>query len=139
MKTLGTLTKVVALAALVVSSGAMAQYGPDHRDDRRDDRDHRDPGPDMRRGPGPDMRRGPGPGPVMERGRGPEFHGDYHRRWSRGDRLPPEYRNRQYVIEDYRPYNLSPPPRGYQWISVNSDFVLAAIATGVVASVVLGR
>jgi Ni/Co efflux regulator RcnB len=123
MKTLGTLTKVVALAALVVSSGAMAQYGPDHRDDRRDDRDHR----------------GPGPGPVMERGRGPEFHGDYHRRWSRGDRLPPEYRNRQYVIEDYRPYNLSPPPRGYQWISVNSDFVLAAIATGVVASVVLGR
>jgi Ni/Co efflux regulator RcnB len=128
MKTVGTLTKVLALTALVASSAAMAQYGPDHHDDHGGYQNH-----------GPDMHHGPGPGPVMEHGRGPEYHGDYHRRWARGDRLPPEYRNRQYVIEDYRPYHLSPPPRGYQWVSVNSDFVLAAIATGVVASVVLGR
>jgi Ni/Co efflux regulator RcnB len=129
MKTLSILTKALALTALVASSAAMAQYGPDHRDDHRDDHGYRDHRPDMRRGPGP----------VLERGRGPEFRGDYHRRWARGDRLPPEFRNRQYVIDDYRPYNLAPPPRGYQWISVNSDFVLAAIATGVVASVVVGR
>ncbi|WP_016833188.1 RcnB family protein, partial [Herbaspirillum lusitanum] len=63
---------------------------PDRRDDRHDNRrdDHR----------GPDRR--------DERGAGPNhaFH--------RGDRLPPEYRNRQYVVNNWREHRLSAPPRG---------------------------
>lgn len=44
----------------------------------------------------------------------PGFRAD-GRRWSRGDRLPPDYRQDQYFIQDWRRYNLAPPPRGYRW------------------------
>ena len=56
--------------------------------------------------------------------------------WKRGDRLPPAYRGRGYVV-DYRHYGLRAPPRGYQYVRVNNDVVLTAIATGVVSSVIL--
>ncbi|RXN93468.1 hypothetical protein C7R54_03165 [Achromobacter aloeverae] len=72
-------------------------------------------------------------------GYGPNAHGPGGPRWAKGDRLPPEYRNRQYVIDNWRGYNLAPPPRGYQWMGIGPDFVLTAIGTGVVLQVVLGR
>lgn len=63
-----------------------------------------------------------------------------HQDWQRGDRLPPQYRERNYVVDDWRGHGLSAPPRGYQWIGVNGDYVLAAVATGVIASIfVFGR
>jgi Ni/Co efflux regulator RcnB len=39
---------------------------------------------------------------------------------------------------DYRYYRLPPPPRGYQYSRVDNDVVLTAIATGVIASVLIG-
>lgn len=36
-------------------------------------------------------------------------------RWSRGDRLPPQYRQDQFKVRDWRRHNLPPPPRGYSW------------------------
>ncbi|MDF3883147.1 RcnB family protein [Cupriavidus basilensis] len=59
--------------------------------------------------------------------------------WHRGERVSPEYRQRQYVIDDWRGYRLSPPPRGYQWVGVGGDYFLIAIPTGVVFQVVIGR
>ncbi len=59
------------------------------------------------------------------------------RRWNSGDRLPYAYRSRQYYV-DYRAYNLYAPPSGYRWVRVDNDVVLAAVATGVIASVVAG-
>ncbi len=61
------------------------------------------------------------------------------RAWQRGDRLPPEYRGRQYVVDDWRGHRLSAPPRGYHWVQHGNDYVLAAIATGVIASVLLNH
>ena len=57
------------------------------------------------------------------------------RQWHRGDKLPASYRGKTYVV-DYRHYGLGAPPRGYQYVRVNNDVVLTAIATGVVASVI---
>lgn len=74
------------------------------------------------------------------RGHGPDYaHGDGPHDWRRGDRLPDDYRDRQYVVEDYRGYGLHQPPRGYHWVGVNGDYVLAAIATGVIAQIVLSN
>jgi Ni/Co efflux regulator RcnB len=88
----------------------------DHRDDRvverRDDRRY-------------DRHDGPGAGPD---------HAFY-----RGGRLPPEYHNRQYVVDDWRAHRLSAPPRGYHWVQAGGDYVLVAIATGVIASILLSR
>jgi Ni/Co efflux regulator RcnB len=62
---------------------------------------------------------------------GPIPHSD----WRKGDRLPASYRDRNYVVDDWRSHGLSAPPRGYHWVGVNGDYVLAAVATGVIASI----
>ena len=40
---------------------------------------------------------------------------------------------------DYRSHHLSRPPRGYEWRQVNGNYVLAAVATGVIASLILSN
>ena len=55
----------------------------------------------------------------------------------RGDRLPWEYRQRTYVVEDWRGHRLSAPPRGYHWVQAGGDYVLVAIATGVILQLLL--
>ena len=62
--------------------------------------------------------------------RGPEFR--------RGGYIPPEYRMRAYEV-DYRQHHLSAPPRGQRWVQVGADYVLIAIATGVIANIILSR
>jgi Ni/Co efflux regulator RcnB len=58
-----------------------------------------------------------------------------HQDWHKGERVPAEYRDRNYEVDDWREHGLSAPPRGYHWVGVNGDYVLAAVATGVIASV----
>ena len=57
----------------------------------------------------------------------------------RGDRLPSYYRTRQYVVEDWRGHGLRLPPRGYHWVQTGGDYVLVAIATGVILELLLNR
>jgi Ni/Co efflux regulator RcnB len=57
----------------------------------------------------------------------------------RGDRLPPEYRHRNYVVNDWRSHRLSAPPHGYHWVQSGNDYILIAIATGVIAQLILGQ
>jgi Ni/Co efflux regulator RcnB len=94
--------------------------GANTRQDARQDV-RRDVRPDVRR----DVRHDEGPGA------GPD-HSFY-----RGGRLPDEYRGRQYVVDDWRGHHLSAPPRGYHWVQAGGDYVLAAVATGVIASILL--
>ncbi|MGI4860678.1 MAG: RcnB family protein [Janthinobacterium lividum] len=61
-----------------------------------------------------------------------------HESWHRGDRLPPPYRGPNYVIDDWRGYGLDAPPRGYHWLGINGEYVLAAVATGAIATILLG-
>lgn len=62
-------------------------------------------------------------------------HGYYMHHWHRGERLPVEYRAPAYVVPDVAVYHLRPPPRGYYWVRVDNNAVLAAVATGVVVDV----
>ncbi|HEY0263761.1 MAG TPA: RcnB family protein [Granulicella sp.] len=75
-----------------------------------------------------DHRGGPGgPGPRGGYVRHNEWKRGYHMNrndWGRGQRI------------DYRRYRLSRPPRGYEWREVDGNYVMAAVATGVIASVV---
>ena len=141
------LTAAVAAALGVGSMAAFAQPGPppghgryderhngrhddrsvhrryDDRNDRRApryDNRHDNRRPDYYRNDGHDMR-----------GAGPDH------RWMRGTRVPPQYRTPHYVVNDWRVHQLTPPPRGYQWIQNGADYVLVAIATGVIASIIL--
>jgi Ni/Co efflux regulator RcnB len=64
-------------------------------------------------------------------GAGPEHS------WHRGDRLPSQYRSHQYVVDDWRGHHLRRPPRGYHWVQSGGDYVLTAIATGVIADLII--
>lgn len=44
--------------------------------------------------------------------------------WGRGERI------------DYRSHRLPPPRRGYEWREVDGNYVMAAAATGLIASVI---
>ncbi len=62
----------------------------------------------------------------------------YHQpRFYRGAVLPYEYR--RYVVRDYYHYGWAPPPPGYAYYrSDTGEILLAAIATGVILSVIAG-
>ena len=62
------------------------------------------------------------------------WHGRGHHHWERGHR----YTGRVVVVHDYERVRLRPPPRGYHWVrDDNDDYVLVAIATGIILDYVL--
>ncbi|OXH82507.1 hypothetical protein CA831_36590, partial [Burkholderia multivorans] len=65
----------------------------------------------------------------------PRWADEPRRDWHKGDRLPPEFRDRQYVVDDWRGYHLSPPPRGYHWVGIGGDYLLVQIGSGLVLRV----
>ena len=103
-------------------------YGHD-KGDRGDDRgERRNDRGDERREERHDNGRHNG-----ERGAGPE-HSYY-----RGERLPVYYRSNQYVVNDWREHRLSAPPRGYHWVQTGGDYVLVAIATGIILNMIINN
>lgn len=57
----------------------------------------------------------------------------------RGHHLSKEYRHDRYVVRDWRTRHLSAPPRGHHWVRAGNDYVLAAIATGLIAQVLFSN
>ncbi len=51
-------------------------------------------------------------------------HRMQHADWDRGQRV------------DWRHHHLRRPPRGYEWREVDGNYVLAAAATGLIASII---
>jgi Ni/Co efflux regulator RcnB len=109
---------ILTTAALALTSTLASAQG--YRDrDGRDGRDDRRGGYDNNRWDRNDNRGG--------------------QRWERGQRLPSQYRGRDRYVSDWGRYRLSAPPRGYGYYRQdNGDFVLTALATGLIASLVNG-
>jgi Ni/Co efflux regulator RcnB len=58
-----------------------------------------------------------------------------HEEWKKGEKIRDEdWKRGEHV--DYHERHLRAPPRGYEWRMVDGNYVLAAVATGVIASVV---
>ena len=150
-----TRTLLTAAAACVLGVSMAHAQSRDHRGDQRHDqrqdqrqdqrnahRPHAQPPQQAYRPGGPDYRPGqarppvyrPGPpGYQGQRGAGPNHN------WYRGARMPAAYRTHHYVVNDWRGHRLSAPPRGYSWVQNGGDYLLVAIATGVIAQIVLSR
>ncbi|MFZ0267359.1 RcnB family protein [Caulobacter sp.] len=113
------------LAGTALSGTAMAagQRHDDHRyDSRYDQRDRRDYGHDRR---------------DYSHDRRDARH--EYRHWQRGQRLDARYRDNRYYVSDYRRHGLRAPPRGYRWQRVDDSYILAAVATGLIASVIIAN
>jgi len=103
------------------------------------------PGPGYNHPPGPPPGAGyhPPPPPVMgynhPPGPPPGYNhppepppGGWHQ-WHQGD----HYSGNRVVVNNYSYYRLRPPPPGYQWVQDGSQFVLVAVASGIIADVIL--
>jgi Ni/Co efflux regulator RcnB len=145
---------VLAIAA-AVSAPAMARDHDGHRDrddrygrydDPRHDRDDRNDRYDRRYDDRRDRRYRHhrdrvvyvNPPPRVIYRPGPPAHA--YPRWSRGVRYDRRGYAPTYVVHDYRDYRdygLYAPPRGYHWRRDDrGDFILVAVATGLIASVI---
>ncbi len=129
-------TVAAAIMAMIMSTGGSAfAQGKSDRDDHKGNRDDRGHQNQSQRNGHQDWRDNPGHAKQAqrrdERGAGPNH--SYHR----GDRLPAEYRHRQYVVNDWRSHRLSAPPRGYHWVQTGGDYVLVAIASGIILQLFL--
>jgi len=118
------------VAALAAGGPAFAQgYGHGRDEQNR----HEDRGHDFQPDRHQDDRYRANDREHDSRGAGPYHH------LHRGEHLPSEYRNRQYVVDNWRHHHLQAPPRGYHWVQTGADYVLVAIASGVIAQIVLGQ
>jgi Ni/Co efflux regulator RcnB len=59
-----------------------------------------------------------------------------HTEWKKGYHMKSEDWGRAEPI-DYRTYHLNAPPRGYEWREVDGNYVMAAVATGIIASTII--
>jgi Ni/Co efflux regulator RcnB len=55
--------------------------------------------------------------------------------WRRGGYVPVAYRT--YYVQDPYYYGLHAPPRGHRWVYADGNFVLMALATGLIANVIV--
>ena len=143
MSVKGLISVVMALS--LAAGGSVFAQGREGRGDRGRDNDARRGDQDRRGNEGREPQRrfgqhdnrgfGRAHNEERSRGRGVGPNHEYYR----GDRLPIEYRHRHYVVDDWRGHHLSAPPRGYHWVQAGSDYVLVAIATGIILQIVLGR
>ncbi|RYY80131.1 MAG: hypothetical protein EOO69_03235 [Moraxellaceae bacterium] len=58
--------------------------------------------------------------------RAAQRHAAYHQ-WRRGEYLPVAYHSPRYVVNNWRAYRLSAPPRGHEWLRVNGRFVQVSV------------
>jgi Ni/Co efflux regulator RcnB len=130
MKSKAILCTVMAVTLLTGQMAVAQNRGNDQgqrNSDRRDDGRQQNQNRNNGRGNGRnnDQR--------WERGAGPD-HSYY-----RGGRMPPQYRSQRYVVDDWRGHQLSAPPRGYHWVQSGGDYILVAIATGVILNLLLNN
>jgi Ni/Co efflux regulator RcnB len=129
------------VAALVAAALTLAMVGPAFAQRDGDRQDQR--GSEQQRGRGDPHRYGQRGNPHQNGQRGDPHQGERgagpDHRFYRGDRLPQEYRSRSYVVDDWRGHHLSAPPRGYHWVQTGGDYVLVAIATGVILQLLLNN
>lgn len=61
-----------------------------------------------------------------------------HRDWRRGVVVEPAYRGDRYWVTDWNARHLYAPPRDHRWLYVNGDYILVAIASGVIVNILSG-
>lgn len=155
-------TMLATAAALTLGlTATLAQAEPDHRRGQGHSQagghkghgnarpDHGRPGarPDHGR-PGdvrpghpnrPNVHRPPGYGGPQHAHGGRYYGAGPQHNWVRGSRLPPQYRSRHYVVNDWHGHRLSRPQHGYHWVQYGGDYLLVAIASGVIAQLILSH
>jgi Ni/Co efflux regulator RcnB len=59
--------------------------------------------------------------------------------WARGQYFRPAFGRPHVVVNDWRFNHLRRPPLGYHWVRYDNNFLLVALATGLIADVALAN
>ena len=84
-------------------------------------------------------------GPAFARAQDDHHDADHHdayvrhEEWKRGYHMRQEDWGRAQHVDDWKAHHLRTPPRGYEWRSVDGNYVLADIHTGAINTVVAIR
>lgn len=107
--------KAIALSTLALMLAGSPIFAQDHHDDaKHDDAKHSSHHDKQNQDP---------------------HHFVRHDDWKQGTRMKSDDWSRA-VHVDYVHYRLAPPRPGYEWREVDGNFVMAAVATGIIAAVV---
>ncbi len=122
-------TMMVGALALSIAAGSVAiaqpyGNGPSHGQDNHS-QDNR----------GPDNHGHDDHGQAAAHQNWGKDYGGGHK-WKRGQRIGYNDWSSAPAV-DYRQHHLRQPPHGYEWRESNGQYVLAAVATGVIASIIL--
>ena len=118
--------KFVALSTLsaVLCTGAM--FAQDNNDQRNNDQQNRGNGHDQQNN-------------DARHDQGANNHDNHqyvrHTEWKKGARMQQQDWGRGEPV-DYRTNHLKAPRRGYEWRQVDGNYVMAAVATGLIFSVI---
>lgn len=91
---------------------------------------------------------GPPPGQTHDQNHGQQYephppppgapphqaeNGPPHGGWHEGE----HYNGNRVVVEDWGHHHLRQPPPGYEWVQSDNQFVMIAVTTGVIASIIV--
>jgi len=117
---------LIGALALSLAGASIATAQPGGHDDHNDGRN----GGQMHGGPGGGGPGGGHPGWGRDQGGGHQ--------WRQGERMGySDWQSAQPI--DYREHHFRRPPRGYEWRQSNGQYILAAVATGAIASIILNN
>jgi Ni/Co efflux regulator RcnB len=109
------LCRTLVVSTLALTLGGIPVISQDHHDDQsnRDQHSNRD-----------------------QRSDNDHQHYVHHKEWRKGSHISHDDWNRGEQV-DWHAHHLRQPPRGYEWREVDGNYVMAAVATGVIASVII--
>ncbi|MGV8923281.1 MAG: RcnB family protein [Thermomonas sp.] len=61
-----------------------------------------------------------------------------YKRWAKGQNIPREYVVERYYVQDYRAYDLAPPPAGYMWVRPypeDNTYYMVQLASGLISQI----
>lgn len=114
------LARTLVVSALSVALAGAVSFAQDHQDHPQDHPDHaqsQDHHDQNGRDQGHD-------------------HYVHHNDWRKGGRINHNDWDRGAQV-DWHSHHLRQPPRGYEWREVDGNYVLAAVASGIIASVII--
>ncbi|MFK8258473.1 RcnB family protein [Erwinia sp. AnSW2-5] len=129
----------VALSFMIFASSSLSAFaqgpdnGPDQQQHKRPQQQHQQP-------PQKNQQQGHNAQPQhasQHQQRGGQQAGHQQKPdFRQGRALPPQYRGKGYQVSDWKKRGLKSPPSGHRWMNVDGNYVLIAVATGVIASVI---
>ena len=130
---------IIALSALLFTTTSLSAFaeGPQNNQPPiKHEQQHGNAQPERHGNPQPNHSRPEQHREAEHNARPADHRQDEHPDFRRGRPLPEKYRGEGYQVNDWHKHGLKAPPAGHRWQKIDGNYVLIAVATGVITSVI---